>query len=314
MTTNRINPMKLMLAWATFVCFGLVQNSHAQLSGSRGGVHGGVVETPLPTLTPEAAQSFITVEGKSVVSVKPTAIRIVLAITSEEASSRECKTSIEQKIAQLRPLWNQAGVADEKIVEDFISLLPRYEFEVKQLGGQDVATEKKVGYMMQTNIHLAVNDDAEAMKVLDVAFANDVTDIIGFDYWSKDLDSKKQEARAKAIKVAKEKSKVLLDGLFAKNLPAINVQENTVVRYPSSMYQSFTNTSSGEYQTNYHNRRNLPLIKLARPKNTYYRGNLPNADTQADELPMRAELSVVSTVRIYYESPSAKSFNASRED
>jgi len=263
-------------------------------------------------LTTEAAQSYIVVEGKSVLSVQPTAIRIVLAVTHEAKTSKECKTAIEGKIAELRPLWIQAGIKDENIVEDFISILPRYEFEAKELGGQQVAMEKKVGFLMQTNIHLAVKDDVEASKVLDVAFENGITDVIGFDYWSEQLDLKKQEVRAKALKVAKDKSKILLDGLFGKTPRVINVQENTIVVSPAQMYESFTNASSASYQTNYWSRKNMPLVQLARPKNTYYRGNLPNADTQATKLPMRPELSVVSTVKIYYESPAAEGFNAAR--
>ena len=173
--------------------------------------------------------------------------------------------------------------------------------------------EKKSGYVMQTNIHLAVKNDAEAMKVLEVAFANGITDIIGFDYWSSELDQKKKEVRAKAIQAAKEKAEVLLS-LFVKVPPVINVQEDTNVVHPDAMYESFSNASSNEYQSGYNTRRNLPFIKLARPKNTYYRGNLPNTDTQAGELPMRAKLSVVSTVRIYYQSPVAEKYNAGQKN
>ena len=287
----------------------------AQMSGSRGGVYSTTTQTSqenFAELTTEAAQSYIVVEGKSVLSVQPTAIRIVLAVTHEAKTSKECKTAIEGKIAELRPLWIQAGIKGENIVEDFISILPRYEFEAKELGGQQVAMEKKVGFLMQTNIHLAVKDDVEASKVLDVAFENGITDVIGFDYWSEQLDLKKQEVRAKALKVAKDKSKILLDGLFGKTPRVINVQENTIVVSPAQMYESFTNASSASYQTNYWSRKNMPLVQLARPKNTYYRGNLPNADTQAAKLPMRPELSVVSTVKIYYESPAAEGFNAAR--
>ena len=287
----------------------------AQMSGSRGGVYSTTTQTPqenFAELTTEAAQSYIVVEGKSVLSVQPTVIRIVLAVTHKAKTSKECKTAIEGKIAELRPLWIQAGIKDENIVEDFISILPRYEFEAKELGGQQVAMEKKVGFLMQTNIHLAVRDDVEASKVLDVAFENGITDVIGFDYWSEQLDLKKQEVRAKALKVAKDKSKILLDGLFEKTPRVINVQENTIVVSLAQMYESFTNASSASYQTNYWSRKNMPLVQLARPKNTYYRGNLPNADTQATKLPMRPELSVVSTVKIYYESPAAEGFNAAR--
>ena len=219
----------------------------AQSSGSRGGVYSSSAQpsqAQSAELTPEAAQSYIVVEGKSVLSVQPTAIRIVLALTHEAKTSKECKTGIEGKIAQLRPLWVQAGVEDKNIVEDFISILPQYDFEAKQLGDQQVAMEKKTGFLMQTNIHLAVKDDAEAMKVLDVGFENGVTDIIGLDYWSEELDRKKQEVRAKALQVAKVKSKVLLDGLFEKTPRVINVQENTIVVNPAEMYESFTNASS----------------------------------------------------------------------
>ena len=305
---------QVTLALVLIVFLSLAQGGFAQLSGSRGGVYGSNphAKQGLEKLSTDMAQSVVMVEGKSVVSIKPTAIRIVLATTFEGVSSQECKAGIEQKITQLRPLWNQAGIANDKIVEDFISILPRYEIEVKKLEGKEVAMEKKSGYVIQTNIHLAVKDDAQAMKVLDVAFENGITDIIGFDYWSEELDQKKQEVRAKAIQAAKAKADVML-GLFAERPPVINVQENTEVVYPESMYESFQNTSSNEYQTNYSNRRNLPLIRLPRPKNTYYRGNLTNADTQAGELPMRAELSLVSTVRIYYASPAAEKFNAGQK-
>ena len=179
----------------------------AQLSGSRGGsVHGNTADDGSPAaLTAEDAQSFIEIEGKAVLSVEPTSIRIVLALTSEAVSSAECKTKIQKQIATLREQWKEAGMKEEDIVEDFISLLPSYEFEVETLKEKEVMMEKKVGYLMQSNVHLAVKDDKEAMKMLDVAFANNVTDIIGFDYWSKDLDQKKKETRALAVEAAKEK-------------------------------------------------------------------------------------------------------------
>lgn len=303
------------LVLVVFVPFGVVQNCCAQLGGSRASNDPQSREATLDTLSPDKAQSFITVEGKSVLSVKPTAIRIVLALTSEAESSADCKSGIDKQITTLRPLWRQVGIGDDKIVEDFISILPRYEYDLKKIDEKSmVAVEKEAGYLMQVNLHLEVKNDAEATKAIDIAISNGVTDIIGFDYWCKDLDIKKQEARAEAIEIAKEKAKVLIEGVFEKTLPVINVQEKTIVRYPASMYRSFTNSSSTDYQSNYYSRRNVPLMKLARPKNTYYEGNLPNADKQADTLPMRAELSVVSSVRIYYESPAAKTFNASRSD
>ena len=284
-------------------------------SGSRAGIAGPASAQKLSELSPQVAQSYIVVDGSAVLRVKPTEARVILAVTTEATTASQCNRLMSQKMDQLRQAWVGAGLADENIVEDFISVLPRYDFEIKQIEGSRVAEEKRVGYLMQTNVHLAVKaDDGLMKKVIDTAFANEVTDIIGFDLWSKELDEKKKEARAEAIKVAKEKSDTLLNGLFEKRPPVINVKEKTRVYFPTSLYRSFQNVSSAQYGSTYASSRNIPRILLPRPKNTYYHGHATHADRAPSDLQMRAEISVESHVQIYFESPVAKSFNASRED
>ena len=282
----------------------------AQLAGLRGGITNATPDTELNILSSQAAQSYIIVEGKAVLDVEPTRIRIILALTAEAETSEACKQAVKDQFEQLRGSWVEAGISRDDIVEDFISVIPQYKFKFEYIDKLSVAVEEKTGYLMQSNVHLAVADDDSAMKALDIAFANGVTDIIGFDYWCENLDDKKKEARKLAIKAAKEKAEVIL-GLFDAPPPVINVQENTVVRYPKSLYESFQNDSSARYQRYYLNLRDTPMVKQPRPKNTYYRGNLLDADVQARKLPMKAELSVVSTVRVYYQSPAAEEFNAS---
>ena len=158
---------------------------------------------------------------------------------------------------------------------------------------------------MQSNLHLAVKDDAQAMSAIGIAFDAGVADIIAFDYWSKELDQVKVKARTAAVKAARDKAEVLLGALFEKQPPVINVQEATRIYYPETLYESFTNSSDAQYQSTY-SRRDIPRIRMFRPKNTYYRGLYMDADVQSKDLPMRSEISVVSTVRLYYESPAAK--------
>jgi hypothetical protein len=49
----------------------------------------------------------------------------------------------------------------------------------------------------------------------------------------------------------------------------------------------------------------MPFIRASRPRNTYYRGLQSDGDIQPAGLPMRPEISVISTVRIYFQSPAA---------
>ena len=303
----------LLLGIAPF----LVTTATAQLSGSRGGVTNGVAPghaaQGLPTLSPDVAQAYITIEGQAELRVAPSEIRIVLAVTAEGNTPAECKRLVSDRIDRLTAAWTVMGIAQKDIVEDFIAVLPRYEFEIEKIRDREVAMERKAGYLMQSNLHVAVQDDAQAMSTINIAFEHEVSDIIAFDYWSKELDQLKVRARAEAVKAAREKSDVLFAVLFEKRPPAINLQESTRVYYPESLYVSFTNSSDAEYQTSY-SRRDIAQIRTFRPKNTYYRGLYLDGDVQSKELPMRSEISVVSTVRLYFESPVAKEYRAAKTE
>ena len=247
-----------------------------QLSGSRGGVGRGAANqsgltNQLAVLAPEVAFGFITVDGKAEVRVKPTEIRIVLAVTGEGKAPGACQELVETKVETLRAAWIAMGVAAENIVADFIAVLPRYEFHLEQQQDRKVALEKKAGYLMQTNLHVAVKDDIEATKAINIAFDNDVADIIAFDYWNRELDVLKVRARAQAVKAARDKSDVLLGTLFEEKPAVINVQEATTVHYPESLYESFENTHDEQYSSGFLSR-DTPVIRKFRPKNTYYRG------------------------------------------
>jgi len=159
---------------------------------------------------------------------------------------------------------------------------------------------------MQTNLHVRVESDAMAAAVLDIAFEQDVTDIIAFDYSNRDLDALKKQARREAVAAAGDKASLLFNGLFDERPRVINIQESTRVIPPAAMYESFQNSDDANFRNSYSTRRDLPQILTFRPKNTYYRGLEVEADHSPRELPLRPQISIVSTVRLYFESPAAE--------
>lgn len=279
--------------------------SWGQFAGSRAGDDSGFKEVVnLPLLDREVVEGFIAIDGRAEVRVRPTEIRVVLAVTSEGETAPQCQTSIDETISKLRRSWSELGIPAENIVEDFIAILPLYEWELEKRGDSEIGVEKKAGFRMQTNVHLAVPNDASATKALTAAFAHGVTDIIAFDYWSKELDEIKIQARTQAVQSARGKADQLFAALFDDPPALINVQEETTVHHPDSMYRSFVNAYEEEVTNPW--RRDIPFVKAYRPRNTYYRGLHFDGDIQSPELPMRLEISVISTVRLYFESGAAK--------
>jgi len=281
--------------------------AQAQMAGSRAGNEFAVQpdqSLDLPPLDPKVAVSYIALDGRAETRVRPSEIRIVLAVTAEAETAEKCQQSVTATVERLKTAWSKMKIAPENIVVDFIAVLPRYTWNLENRDHVEVGVEKKAGYRMQSNVHLAVRNSSQAEAALAQAFAQGVTDIIAFDYWSRDLDEVKVKVRQDAVKAARAKADALLTPLFSEKPPIINVQEKTTVRYPASLYASFRASDEEVMTPSW--RRDIPLINAARPRNTYYRGLLTDGDVQPRELPMSPEISVVSTVRLYFRSPAAE--------
>ncbi len=273
------------------------------MAGSRGGLSANDGEAAeLTSLSPEVATKFIAIEGAAEVRIRATKLRVVLAVSGEGETAAACKAAVNKIVQDAVQAWKAIGVADEAIHEDFIAILPQYQWRIEKQESQEVAVERLMGYRMQVNLHVASNGEPQAQSIIDESFKLGITDIIAFDYWHPELDRLKQEAMAKAVEAAKQKSSVLLKAVFENPPKPINVQEKTVVHFPATMYESFDNAYRESIDLP--SRRNLPSISAFRPKNTYYRGLRSGADVTPDEMAFRPEITIVSRVKIYFQSPS----------
>lgn len=144
-------------------------------------------------LDPESALSVIKITGTAEQRVVPEQIRVVFALTSEGETAEECRKLLTARIDGVMADWKSLNIPAENIVEDFISVLPRYGWGLSENfeGWSRVRLQKHVGYRMQINLHVAVKTEADAMAAIDRAFRNGQAEIVTFDYWSSDLDRQK---------------------------------------------------------------------------------------------------------------------------
>lgn len=322
--TNSVafSPTKWIWSWslrkgilAFILILGIIPLINAQSSGSRGGVNSHPYgQQPMGTtsILEQRIEDYIKVDSKVELRVKPDQIRIVLAVSEHAQTSAECEEKVFSKIEHLKQALSEIGVKPNDIVDDFIAVLPRYKYVIEDLEGEKVAVETLMDYGMQSNLHIKVPDDELALSAIRAAFKLNVTDIIAFDYWSSELDSIKQKALKLAIEKANGKAKLILGQTFDVMPRPINVITSTNLIMPDSLYQSFNNTFSQSVTQNY--RGKLPVITAFRPKNTYYKGNIDvSTDQQPDTVSMHCEISVVSTVQLFYASPVNKRLLKNRD-
>jgi len=268
-------------------------------------------QTGLPatadTLDHRAIENFITIEGKAEKRLDPTALRVVLAIMVDQPTARECQAVCHERQEKLRAELVKLKLDPKAIVVDFISVLPVYEWNPETRKTLPVLVEEEQGFRMQSNVHVEVPNEELAQEVLQAAFKLDISDVIAVDYFNKHVDEFRRETRKEALQAAKEKAELLLGALFDEIPHPLNVHESTRVIHPQSLYSSSENVYAQRVSSNYYSSGDrTPRISAARPKNTYFRGLQEDADVKSPGVPLRPQISVVSTVRLYFATPGSE--------
>ena len=286
---------------ALAACF-LVLQIPAQSSGNVGGTRS-AADPGFPLLAHEAAERYIVVDGSAELRVRPDALRIVFAVTTESVDPRACHAENQQRCTAFEGALGKLGLKPEAITRDLIAMLPVYDWTTVKQEGRTVATEKVVGHRLQCNVHVMVASEAQAQQAIAGAFEAGITEVIAVDHWCKDLDQQRRRAQELALQEAKRKAEFLL-AVFAQRPVPINVQEQTSVVHPRDLYRSFENVNAAQQAFPW--REEVARVYAFKPKNTFYEGFFRDLDVTDPKLPMQPELSVVSKVRLYYASPARK--------
>lgn len=254
----------------------------------------------------------ISVDGSAEISVKPESLRLVFAITAEGEKSKDCSQKVKAAIDTIRHGLKPLKLTGDRIVEDFIVVIPSYRWDKASfkgkyawLNGSETVYLQEVhaGFRMQTNLHVQCDDETQALAVIDEAFNAGVTEIISFDYFHSDLDRYKREALKKALEEAKSKSEILLS-VFDDKPKVLNVENTMAVNLPESQYTTIAQTPENVQELLPYDWRNYLKIKAHRPKTTFYAGSKEYSDLGLKKPPMNPEIIVRSTIKLTYGSPA----------
>ncbi|MAG55287.1 MAG: hypothetical protein CMJ83_03265 [Planctomycetes bacterium] len=276
-----------------------------QSSGIRGGTGSGQPPQLLHASDPPPASidRYIVISAHAEVRIAPTMLRVVFAVTTEAPIAADCLKLMRSRIGALTRAVGEEGVEPSSIVSDYISLLPVYAWKVEKQSGRDVAVERRVSSILQHNVHVQIPSEARAQAVIARGLEAGFGDVIAVDHWSSELEKARADAQEKALAEAQRKARLLLDPLFTARPLPINIHEHTTVVYPKDLYRSVINAYESQFRNVSYSGR-LPTMAVHRPKNTYLEGFFHPVDVRAGRLPMKPEISVVATIKIYYASPA----------
>jgi len=176
----------------------------------------------------------ISFDGQGEVFASPDIANISFSVREEAKTAKEAQAIVTDKVNQALVFLRQNGVSEKDIKTTNYSSYPKYDYSQMPCSQNYCPPGKQVltGFEVSQNIEVKVRNIDDAGKVVQGLADAGVTDMQGPNFAIDDEDALKAEARAIAIKNAKEKARELARQLHVRLVRIVSFSESGGPYYP----------------------------------------------------------------------------------
>lgn len=188
-----------------------------------------LVALSLAAASPALAQAVpppqISLSGSAEVKVAPDEIMLNVAVETRSETLEPARLENDQKIAAVLAFLKQSKIKDKDVQMDYINIQPDYNYN----NSSSASHVKPVAYIVRKNLEIRLTDVAGFQNILTGLLTNGVNYVNGIDFRTTQLRKYRDQARAAAIRAAKEKATALTSELGAKlgKVTSINAYDNS---------------------------------------------------------------------------------------
>lgn len=292
-------PIKLILG----LIFLTLSNLSAQISGnqvygnSNYNAHNYNAEA-LPNNSVVAINdNVLTVSVKILCNKKADGFVMTLGLNEEDATVAGCSKKINARIAGFIEKIKSEGVKKENVYIDFISQTKIYDFEMNGVNSEQV--EK--GFEIKKNIIITTSNVTSLEKIIALAAAFEIHDVIKVDYFNNDTESIHTSLFEEALVLAEAKKVRYLKAFGKRIVGTPTATEEFATVFPKTQYKMYQAFESAELEVNNYNRTPY-LKKIARKNKTFYYDGLSSAGFDKVIHPNQTEVGMqyVMTITMHY--------------
>jgi hypothetical protein len=146
----------------------------------------------------------ITVSGSAEVKVVPDVVYLRLGVETRDVALEPAKKQNDKRIEDVLKYLHKKGVPDKNVQTDFMSVEPEFDYNVSHV--------KPVNYVARKSIEVKLTDLRKFEEIMSGVLENGVNYVHGIDFRTSELRKHRDEARAMAIRAAREKADALATG------------------------------------------------------------------------------------------------------
>jgi uncharacterized protein YggE len=180
------------------------------------------------------APPLITVSGEAEINVAPDEVTFDVTVQTINKDLRQAKSQTDERLKKLMDLTRKYKIAPQDVQTDYIKLEPRYR------AGDE--SRLFLGYSVRKDLVFKLRDVSQAESLLSEVLESGITRINSIRFQTSQLRKFKDQARAEAIKAAREKAVALTREIGQTIGKAYSIEEEAPERGYSSANLS-ANTS-----------------------------------------------------------------------
>ena len=159
------------------------------------------VDAQLDLQTESSARRLITVTGEAELVVEPDQIILTLGLETTEVNLLEAKRIHDVLLVRLRAGLTALEIENRQIQTDYIEVEPRYEHKP--------GSNSFVGYVVRQTLVVTLHDVSRYEPVLAASLEAGANHVLDVQFRSSEERKYRDEARAQAIRAAREKATAL---------------------------------------------------------------------------------------------------------
>jgi uncharacterized protein YggE len=179
----------------------------------------------------ESNKALISVSGSAEIKVVPDEIDLNVEVETRDKDLQEAKKQNDSHVSDALAFLKNEKLKDTDFKTDYINIQPVYlennnSYPLSSASPGGALNTKPVYYIVRKSIGIKITDVMKFDEILSGLVASGVNTVQGVEFRTSELRRYRDEARANAVKAAREKAQAMADELGVKLGKANSINEN----------------------------------------------------------------------------------------
>jgi len=187
--------------------------------------------------------TYTPIKADVMMNVLATSYVAVLSVTQVGESISETDSLMDIRLNNVFDALKAAGVPLENTHVDFISMVPKYEFELTEKRYSKTQNEVPAGFEMKKNVHVRFSNHDRLNDLISAAAKAEIYDLVKIDYNVADMNQIYEQLRKKAEEIIDTKVASYTRMGFKLDVQNYATAQGSV--YPMERYMRYTAANTG---------------------------------------------------------------------